>query len=114
MNPAYPSFQIYEFIRPDGLTGRNCGTPLNIGMKFNSIRRTRFFGDITDLHSEDVGDPMHISLTLNRIEAYQHELDELSPGLTALLRFSGDSLKAIRAELKSLPRREYLRIESID
>jgi len=111
MNSEYPSFQLAEFVPPTGLTGRNCGAPLKAGMTFNRLRRTRFFGDIENLQSEDVGETRLIALTLNRIEAYRTTQVELGPGMTALLEVSGDSLDSIREEIARLPDREYLTIE---
>lgn len=114
MDPAYPCFLLVEFVPPTGLTGRNCGTKLETAMTFNRLRRTRFFGDNQNLQSEDIGELRTIELTLNRIEAYNSTLEELSPGMTALLEVSGESLGAIRDELSTLPKREHLSIERAD
>ena len=113
MDPAYPSFQLVEFIPPSAVTGRNCGAPLKTGMIFNVLRRTRFSRDNQHLYSEEVGAPRTISLKLKRIEAYRKTLDELGSGMTALLELTGDGLDQIREELANLPEREYLTIEAV-
>ena len=113
MNPIHPSFIVAESVLPDGLTGRNCGTKLEVGVKFNQLRRTRYFGAITNIQSEDVGKPQSISLTLKRIETYSKTIDELDSGMTALLEFDGASLSKIQEELRELPEKQYLTIEAI-
>ncbi len=113
MDQPYPSFQLAEFVSPDGLSGRNCGSELKAGMTFNRLRRTRFFGDIEYSQSEEVGASRPILLTLTRIEAYGRTLDELSPGMTALSELSGGGFDAICEELEKLPEREFLSIESV-
>ena len=111
MDTAFPSFQLAEFVSPRGLTGRNCGSPLEPGMIFNRLRRTRFYRDCAELKSEVVDEPRIISLTLERIEALQRTLEGLGPGMTALLEVSGASIAAICEELSRLPEDEYLSIE---
>lgn len=112
MKTLIPSFQLAESIPPNGLAGRNCGCAIATGTNFNRLRKTRFFGGVQELLSEEVGDTRTIELTIDKIEAYGTSLDELSTGMTALLRFSGESLGAIVEELSSLSPREYLTIEA--
>jgi hypothetical protein len=113
MNPAYPCFQLVEFMPPNGLTGRNCGTELKVGMTFIRLRRTRHFPfrDAQSIRSEEVRPPHSISLKLERISSYGTALKELGSGMTALLEVSGDSLLPITRELAELSKDEYLSIE---
>ncbi len=113
MRPTYPNFQLAEFIAPDGLTGRNCGADLALGMTFNTLRRTRYEGAVEHLESEEIGTPRTISLKIDRIEAYNKTLDDLPSGLTGLLSVSGEGLDEIREALRDIPEREFLSIERL-
>jgi hypothetical protein len=113
MTLAHPNFQLAEFIAPDGLTGRNCGADLPLGIAFNTLRRVRYEGDVEHLESTEVEAARTISLKINRIQAYGKTLDILPSGLTGLLKLSGDGLDQIRDYLRDLPEREYLSIEQL-
>lgn len=72
-------FQVHECqAGPRGVTvtGRELAGTLRLGM------RVRLKG------GDDASE-----LTVTRIVAYQHELDEVDPGLTALVELSGVSMK---------------------
>lgn len=111
MSQSHPKFLIADFIAPNGLTGRNCGGDLPLGMTFNILRRVRYDGDIEHLIFTDVEPFRTISLKIDRIEAYGRYLDILPTGLTGLLGLSGDGLDEIRDYLSELTEREYLSIE---
>ena len=113
MKQTLPTFQLAEFIAPDGLTGRNCGGDLVVGITFNTLRRIRYAGAVEHIESKEIGTPRTISLKIDRIEAYSRTLDALPSGWTGLLSVSGEGIDEIREALKGMPVREYLSIEGL-
>lgn len=69
--------------------GRLCEGPLKVGHLFN-----RSFSSVEAWQKREDGVPC--ALVVQRIEAYQHTLDELSAGMTARLWLVGSHLSAVK------------------
>ena len=112
MDPTFPRFLINEFIAPDSFTGRNCGTPIHVGLRFTSYRVIRYAGDAMDLRvdNEEVYGP--IELTLIQITAYGKVFDDLDSGHTGTIQVVGLDVSRIVERLKDLQAREQLTLES--
>lgn len=111
MNPLTPTFIVVKAGPLDEVIGRNGNVPLQRGMSFDRLQRVRMTLVAERYHSEDVGPPLQIDLTLEEIHAYQKTLEELSSGMTASLKFSGDDLKKIIEAFDGLPKGDSLVIE---
>ena len=100
MNTARPYFQIDQLLEPFVVTGRNCGSDIAIGQRFNICRCTRFFRVFNRCESEKVAPDLPVELRIERIESYGNDLRVLTSGMTALLELSGDG----RIEIENLLR----------
>ena len=103
------SFQFIE-VRSDGhLTGRNCGGDMPVGVTFTAVTRTVF-------PPTEPGEPLitpqpefvaPVRLRLDTAEAYQHRLDVVYSGMTALLGLSGSGFELLSELLAHAPSRTY-------
>jgi len=90
MNSLY--FLVHSVQMQDGVAlvdGRLGEVTLKIGHIFN-----RSFPDSNAWQKREGGLPC--ALVLRSIEAYRHQLDELSPGMTARLTLDGSHLSALK------------------
>jgi len=95
-DPTFPSFQIVERHGDDEFAGRNCGSTLSVGTVFTRLVEQRFAVGTHEISMTEriVSDSIHLSVA--GIEAYRTPLLDLSSGMTALLKLSGQGLDRLK------------------
>jgi hypothetical protein len=102
-DPDFPSFQVHELRAHQVVTGRNCGTEISLTTVFTQIVLQQFGPhsqqpEFSTAITETALNPQPLAISISGIEAYEHELEELPPGMTAALKLSGtDADKLVRA-----------------
>ena len=110
------SFQLCE-IRPDGhVTGRNCGGDMPVGVTFTAVSRVVFPPKEPDepLITPPAEFVATIALRLDTAEAYQHRLDIVYSGMTALLGLSGTGLDVLSDLIDQAPPSTYYSLVAPD
>jgi hypothetical protein len=76
--------------------GRNCGSPIRIGDIFTSICDRVLKEDSGNFIAGEVVQENSIQITVQLIETYRIQFDELSTGMTARMRVHGAGVEKLK------------------